>query len=253
MVACYGADERVYPYLCLHFACALSLDVAHPLYYVCEGYGTSGDGICYHMSMNTQPSDEQVINITGTLVALGPMRRDLIPLYQAWVNDFGMQRTLGDTPSPRTVEAVTAHYERFATATDGAQFTICERETMRPIGITELQDIDHRHRTAEFVIFIGEADARGKGYGTEATRLMLDYAFTALGLYNVMLSVFSSNLAGIRSYEKAGFREIGRRRKAHRMGGKMWDRVYMDCLTDEFESPVLARVLIPDERRPNTK
>src|SRR4051794_40170412 len=111
-----------------------------------------------------------LVNIVGERVALGPMRRDLLPHYQRWVSDFGTQRTLGDVPSPRTLEAVAAHYDRFTMAADGAQFTIYERASWRPIGITELQGIDHHHRTAEFVIFIGETDARGKGCGTEATR-----------------------------------------------------------------------------------
>jgi len=154
-------------------------------------------------------------------------------------------------PSPRTVEAVTAHYERFTTAPDGAQFTIYEQVTMRPIGITELQNIDYRNRTAEFVLFIGERAARGKGYGTETTRLMLDYAFTALGLHNVMLTVFAYNLAGIQVYRKAGFKEFGRRHAAHWMGSTQWDTVYMECLASEYRSPVLAGIFMPDEPRPH--
>jgi hypothetical protein len=56
--------------------------------------------------------------------------------------------------------------------------------------------VDHRNRSATFGILIGEPECRGKGYGTETTRLMLDYAFTALGLHNVMLTVFEFNPAG---------------------------------------------------------
>jgi RimJ/RimL family protein N-acetyltransferase len=60
---------------------------------------------------------------------------------------------------------------------------------------------------AEYGIVIGEPDCQGRGYGTETTSLMLDYAFTVLGLHNVMLTVMAYNLAGIRTYEKAGFRQ----------------------------------------------
>ncbi len=197
-----------------------------------------------------QPDDTTpIVNIVGERVALGPMRRDLVPLYQRWVNNFGTQRTLGDVPSPRTVEAVAAHYDRFTNVADGAQFTIYERASWQPIGITELQGIDHRNRTAEFVIFIGETEARGRGYGTEATRLMLDYAFTALGLHNIMLIVFAYNLAGQRAYAKAGFRECGRRHQCHWMSGRLWDEIAMECLATEFESPVLARIFAPDAPR----
>jgi RimJ/RimL family protein N-acetyltransferase len=94
--------------------------------------------------------------------------------------------------------------------------------------------VDYRHGTAELGILIGEADGRGKDYGTETTRLMAEYAFTTLGLHNLMLRVFAFNPAGIRAYEKAGFREFGRRREAVWMGGRRWDVVYMECLASEF-------------------
>jgi diamine N-acetyltransferase len=72
--------------------------------------------------------------------------------------------------------------------------------------------IDHHAGTAEFGIALGER--RNQGLGTEATRLVLDWAFTVLGLHNVLLVTFSWNLAAIRAYTNAGFREIGRRRGA---------------------------------------
>ena len=108
---------------------------------------------------------------------------------------------------------------------------------MRPIGVALLRDVDARHRTAEFVIFIGEQAARGKGCGTETARLILDYAFTALGLHNVMLTVYAYNPAAIRAYEKAGFRECGRRRASVWMGGRLWDTLLMECLAPAFASP----------------
>ncbi len=54
---------------------------------------------------------------------------------------------------------------------------------------------------------------------------------------------------GLRAYEKAGFRPIGRRRECRVMGGEVYDEVYMDRLASEFESPVLARVFAPDTPR----
>ncbi len=78
---------------------------------------------------------------------------------------------------------------------------------------------------------------------------MIDYAFTVLGLHNVLLTVFSFNERGIRAYRRAGFKEIGRRREARRLAGCAYDVVYMDCLASEFESPVLRRLISP-ERTP---
>jgi hypothetical protein len=55
------------------------------------------------------------------------------------------------------------------------------------------------------------------------------------------------NPAGIRAYQKAGFKEIGRRRECRMMGGKLWDEVHMDCISSEFESPVLTQIYAPDD------
>ncbi len=191
-----------------------------------------------------------IINIVGELVALGPHRRDLLPLYTRWINDFGTLRTLALPPRPMTQEEEATWYDRVATSSSDAAFTIYERAGWRPVGNTGLHNIDYRNRGATFGILIGEADARGKGYGTATARLMLDYAFTALGLHSVMLTCYEFNLAGQRAYRKAGFREFGRRRQCRMMGGRLWDEIYMDCLATEFESAVLGRVFMPDVERP---
>ena len=190
------------------------------------------------MTDASENAEHPILNVEGSLVALGPLRRDLLPIYQRWINDLGTMRTLGLAPLPMTSEKERDWYDRQSKAENDVPFTIYERETLRPIGNTGLHGVDYRDRSATFGILIGELDCRGKGYGTETTRLMLDYAFTALGLHNVMLTVFEFNPAGIKAYQKAGFNEIGRRRECRMMGGKLWDEVYMDCLSSEFERPV---------------
>lgn len=185
--------------------------------------------------------EQSILNIVGELVALGPLRRDLLPIYQRWINDLGTVRNLSLLPRPMTEEQQRDWFESTAKSESDVPFTIYERSTMRPIGNTVLAEIDFRNRSAMFGILIGESDARGKGYGTETTRLILDYAFTVVGLHNVMLTVFEFNHAGIRAYEKAGYRELGRRRECRMMGGRLWDEIYMECLAPDFESPLLGR------------
>jgi RimJ/RimL family protein N-acetyltransferase len=195
-------------------------------------------------------SDEQpILNIIGERIALGPLRRDLIPSYNRWRNDFYVQRTFGSLPRAVSIEETTEVFEKRAKSTEDYWFTIYEKETLRPIGTTDLFSVDFRWRICSFGMMIGEADARGKGYGTEVVRLMLDYAFTALGLNNVMLTVAEYNLAGRRAYEKAGFKEFGRRREADIMNGVTYSEIYMDCIASEFDSPVLGRIFVPDVPR----
>jgi RimJ/RimL family protein N-acetyltransferase len=192
---------------------------------------------------------QPIINIRGELVGLGPLTKELLELDLRWINDFETQRNLTHIPRPRTIEQQVAYHERVTTSRDDAIFAIYELASLQPIGTTGLHQIEHQHRSADFGIMIGERSARGKGYGTETARLMLDYAFTALGLHNVQLRVLEFNTAGIRAYEKVGFREIGRRSRCQFADGRFWDLIYMECLATEFESPVLSRIFVPDEPR----
>lgn len=189
-----------------------------------------------------------ILNVVGEKVALGPLRRDLIPTYTRWINDLETLRTLAAPPLPRTEEHEVKWFEA-AVAGDDLVFTIYDRAGERPIGTCDLRDVDGRNRVATMGLLIGEPSARGRGLGTEATTLLLDVAFTVLGLHSVWLTVYEYNLAGQRCYAKAGFREVGRRRQCRFMGGRLWDEVVMDILSTEFESPVLARVFRPDEQR----
>jgi diamine N-acetyltransferase len=188
---------------------------------------------------------DPILNIRGSRVGLGPFRRDLIPLYLEWVNDFEIMRTYG-MPRPVTEEQALAVYEQEIRNSESLRFAIYDLESITPIGYTSLVHIDYRNRRAEFEILIGDRDFHGKGYGAEVTTLMLDYAFSKLGLHSVVLEVASHNEAGIRAYRRAGFREIGRRREAFLMEGQWHDKVYMDILESEFERPVFGKIQSDD-------
>jgi RimJ/RimL family protein N-acetyltransferase len=117
-------------------------------------------------------------------------------------------------------------------------FIIYEQATLRPIGLTELRNISYKNGTADYGILIGEKDCWDKGFGTEATILMLDYGFTIPGLHNIMLDTYSYNERAIRAYQRAGFHIIGRRREANRWGDKLYDQALMDCVSTEFHNPI---------------
>lgn len=85
------------------------------------------------------------------------------------------------------------------------QFIICEKVSDRPVGSVYFRDIDREKSIAEYGIFIGEDDALGKGYGTQAAKLALAYAFEKLRLQSIFLRVFADNTAARKSYENAGF------------------------------------------------
>ena len=85
------------------------------------------------------------------------------------------------------------------------QMVICDEKTDKPLGSVYIRDIDPVHHKGEYGIFIGEPEARGRGVGTAAAKLMVEYGFSELDLHKIFLRVFADNLRAIRSYEKAGF------------------------------------------------
>ncbi len=106
----------------------------------------------------------------------------------------------------------------------------------RLIGFISLDGIEWQHGSAFVGIGIGEPDLWGKGYGSEAMRLVLRYAFDYLHLERVGLDVFEYNQRAFRSYLKVGFVEEGRLRQFLNRDGRRWDLIYMGILREEWEA-----------------
>lgn len=115
------------------------------------------------------------------------------------------------------------------------QMIICDMVGHRPLGSVYIRDIDRQHGKAEYGIFIGEADARGRGIGTAAAKLMLRYCFCEVGLHRVYLRAFADNEPAVRSYEKAGFVREGLLREDVCIDGQYRDIVWMAALNPETE------------------
>ncbi len=187
-----------------------------------------------------------VISIAGEHVAIGPLRRDLIPLYHAWICNLETTRTLQVPGAVLTLDEEIAWFEREIHKPDSRSFTIYTLPGYQPIGSVNLHAIDFRHRTACMGIMIGEPDMRGRGFGTEAVELILDYGFNALDLHSIWLTTYETNIAGQKAYARAGFRESGRRRESRYQAGRYWDEIHMDVLASEFTNSRLAKGQSPD-------
>lgn len=111
------------------------------------------------------------------------------------------------------------------------QMIICDNAAGKPLGSVYIRDIDRGHNKAEYGIFIGEDDARGRGIGTAAAKLMLQYCFEEEGLHRIYLRVFANNLQAIRSYEKAGFVREGILRDDVRIDGAYHDIQWMAAVS----------------------
>jgi RimJ/RimL family protein N-acetyltransferase len=186
-------------------------------------------------------SHEPDFIVVGERVALGPLRRDLADDYARWMNQAAVRdglNQMGIATSESQEKWVEEALERGAKGEpEVVEFTVYDHSDGAPVGTAGLLDILHAHGTAEFAIYLGER--RGQGLGTEATRLVLDYAFHVLQLRNVLLETLEWNAAGLAAYERAGFRRIGARRGARISRGQPTDIVLMDAVRADFGPSVL--------------
>jgi RimJ/RimL family protein N-acetyltransferase len=119
---------------------------------------------------------------------------------------------------------------------DEYYFTIHVLEGDQLIGFVSLRDVRWNQRDAWVAIGIGDAEYWGQGYGTDAMRLALRYAFMELSLERVSLSVFASNRRAIRSYQKAGFVPEGLKRQVIHRDGRIEDVLYMGLKRQEWQA-----------------
>lgn len=181
--------------------------------------------------------------LIGEKSYLSPVTLNDAELWADWFNDLEVTIPLGNeayipTSLEKEREGI-AH-----TLQSGAHmFTIVDALTDIGIGRCLLFDLNVIDRNAKVGIFIGNKEYWGKGYGSDALRLLLDYGFNLLNLNNIMLGAFSFNERALNCYRKVGFKEIGRRRQARIIGGVKYDSVFMDMLAEEFE-PVYINPMI---------
>ena len=113
-------------------------------------------------------------------------------------------------------------------------FAVCELGDDRFIGTVWLKDVNYWHGSAELAIFM-DHEHIGAGLGTDAQRVLLDFAFTAVGVSRVWLTAYAANKRAIRSYEKLGFRHEGLMRKSWRGPRGLEDSVLMAILVEEWQ------------------
>lgn len=127
-----------------------------------------------------------------------------IPLKVKWINDFNNNQYL-HYKLPLTIDNTKRWYDENSTKTNRYDATII-LDTV-PVGIIGLLNITNS--SAEYYITVGETFCKGCGVATKASVLILDYAFSTLGLEKVYLTTEPKNTPAIGLYKKLGFRQVG--------------------------------------------
>jgi RimJ/RimL family protein N-acetyltransferase len=113
---------------------------------------------------------------------------------------------------------------------------VVEQRTAEFIGFAGISGISLINRSGEYFILIGNKTSWSKGYGTEVTKLIIDYGFATLNLHRIALSVSETNYGGVKAYQRAGFTREGILRQASYRDGHYHDKIIMSILRPEWEA-----------------
>jgi RimJ/RimL family protein N-acetyltransferase len=160
--------------------------------------------------------------LSGPRVVLRAREADEAAFYQAGISRPEIRAYLAQY-LPVGLEAERRWLEGASTSREAVAFTVALREGGRPIGGCELRLGPSPHRAADLGIALFEDEFLGRGYGTEALRLLVGYGFDVLNLHRIELKVYENNPRAARSYEKCGFRREGRLREARWWAGRWWE------------------------------
>ncbi len=172
--------------------------------------------------------------LTGERVYLRPVEMPDLDRFVAWFNDPMVRLTL-TSPFPLNSLREREFLEKLYKDNRDVVLAVVAKEGDVHIGVAGLHGMGLPNRNATFGIAIGEKAYWDKGYGTEATRLMLNYGFGTLNLHRITLWVFDFNARGLHIYQKLGFVEEGRKREAVFRGGKYQDEILMGILENEWK------------------
>lgn len=185
---------------------------------------------------NTETAQDYGINLlVSETVRLRELQEEDLPLLAGWWNSPEFMALQGHIvlPHPRTEAAqIFRTWSQNKGVKDGIGLCITLPDDTL-VGHTALYDYQASARSAELMIMIGGSYV-GQGYGTEATRMIIDFGFREMGLNRIGLGVWEYNERALRTFTKAGFREEGRARQAGFHNGKFHDKVLLSQLADDY-------------------
>jgi RimJ/RimL family protein N-acetyltransferase len=180
--------------------------------------------------------------IEGEKVILRRHAPGNVAAFQRWYADPEIARLARYQATPMRPEEIERFFAARVVGPDALAMAVHVRATDRLIGTCAFSQLDGENGSALYHITIGEPDAWGQGFGTEATQLMVDHAFGTLGLHRIALYVFEFNERAIRAYRRCGFVIEGRSRESIWRDGRWWDELAMSVLESDWRAGSTTRV-----------
>ncbi|HET7169912.1 MAG TPA: GNAT family protein, partial [Candidatus Limnocylindrales bacterium] len=180
--------------------------------------------------------------LTGSKVVLRRHTPDNLAAFRRWYADPEIARLARYQEAPMRQDEIERFFSARVVGADALAMAIHDRASGRLVGTCAFSQLDGDNGSALYHITIGEKDAWGQGFGTEATQLMLDHAFGVLGLHRVALFVFEFNERAIRAYQRCGFVVEGRSRESIFRDGRWWDELAMSVLESDWRRTRVSQV-----------
>jgi RimJ/RimL family protein N-acetyltransferase len=175
--------------------------------------------------------------LVGGRILLRPFSKRDLPHIQRWSADAELRKLIGEV-APMSGAEAEKFYKELRADKGRVWFVIVLKRNGRVIGEAGLLRMFRPWRNTDMTIIIGEKDAWGKGYGTEAGHLLLDYAFNRLGFHRISIGVVGFNKRALRFWESLGFKKEGVERDEYFYDNKYSDGIMMSILEDEFRKSV---------------
>lgn len=174
----------------------------------------------------------RVASLSGEKVTLRPAEdRDFKLLYK-WYNDDELNRLAGWSNSKVTADKLRYNMSR-SFGYDPMNLVI-DNENGIPIGTIQLYDFNEQDKSCKLGIRIGDRNYWSKGYGEDAIKTILEYAFMKIDIYRVALKVYEYNERAVKCYIKCGFQTEGRTRQSAYIDGKYYDEIIMGILKSDY-------------------
>jgi RimJ/RimL family protein N-acetyltransferase len=178
--------------------------------------------------------------LTGKQIYLSALaKEDITADYISWLNDKDVCRENSHATFPNTSEKTMAYVEAVSKTNSEVVLAIKWKKNNEHIGNISLQRINWVSRSAELAIIIGNKKYWNKGVGTEAYRLMIDYAFDRLNLNRISSGQTLRNKGMINVCIKCGMKEEGIARESMFKEGEYIDTVTYSILSKEREKQKL--------------
>jgi diamine N-acetyltransferase len=169
--------------------------------------------------------------IIGVKVYLRPIVKEDVKILNEWKNDEETFKYLGGGFMPLSIDQHAKWLESMMdTMGNNKRFIICDKQDV-PIGMVGLYDINWIHRTCEIGVYLGNREAKGKGYGKEACQLIEHFASDYLNIRKIKLSVVSDNEIAVHMWESLGYQRVGEYKKERYIKGKYRNLTLMEKFT----------------------